>query len=249
MIRYSNSLLISVFIHITLIIPVLYSYSFYVPESSNKNEKPVCIKLSCVVQAKESIVKKNVIKKETIKQDIKKKVLKKVKKVESKTIKTQELKKKEIIKKPIKPIIEENIKNTDKLERDILEKSIIKNEVIKNDATDKDVIKNEVLEQVEHKIKKTKEQKYIDKNIKKIVELLQENLYYPRRARKRGIEGEVMVKFKLLKNAEITSVEVVSANSEILSRAAIKTIKNLSGKFPIPNTELLITVPINYSLK
>jgi protein TonB len=80
------------------------------------------------------------------------------------------------------------------------------------------------------------------------VQLLQENLYYPRRARKRGIIGEVLVKFKLSMDAKVYSIEVLSSKSDILSRAAIKTIEDLSGKFPKPNKELTLNVPINYTL-
>ena len=85
--------------------------------------------------------------------------------------------------------------------------------------------------------------------IAKIVKLLQDNLYYPRSARKRGAVGEVVVKFKLLKDATVEYVEIVSSKSAILSRAAKKTIMNLSGEFPKPKEELIIKIPINYSLK
>jgi len=74
-------------------------------------------------------------------------------------------------------------------------------------------------------------------------------LYYPRQARKRGIEGEVLVSFYLSVNADISRVKVISAESAILSRAAIETIENLSGKFPAPIENLTLTIPITYSLK
>lgn len=90
---------------------------------------------------------------------------------------------------------------------------------------------------------------YVDENLKEIVTLLQENLYYPRRARRRGLEGDVVVKFKLSKNAVVSSIEVVSSQSDILSRGAIKTIENLSTVFPKPKEELVLKVPISYKLK
>ena len=43
------------------------------------------------------------------------------------------------------------------------------------------------------------EKEYIDENVLKIRELISDNLYYPRSARKRGIVGDVLVKFTLLK--------------------------------------------------
>jgi protein TonB len=93
------------------------------------------------------------------------------------------------------------------------------------------------------------EKDYLDDNIVKIQELLKDNLYYPRSARKRGITGVIKVKFTILKNAEVNSIEVISSNNEILSRGAIKTIESLSGEFPKPKEELTIHVPISYKLK
>jgi len=89
----------------------------------------------------------------------------------------------------------------------------------------------------------------MDKHIKKIVELLSDNLYYPRSASKRGVVGEVVVKFTLLKNSTVNSIIIVSSKSDILSRAAIQTIEELSGKFPKPIENLTLHVPINYNLR
>ena len=91
-------------------------------------------------------------------------------------------------------------------------------------------------------------QEYINENIKQISKLLSENLYYPRSARKRKIQGEVMVKFKLSRSAKAYDIEVTSSENEILSRAAIRTIENLSEKFPSPQEELILHVPITYKL-
>ena len=77
---------------------------------------------------------------------------------------------------------------------------------------------------------------------------MQDNLYYPRRARKKGITGEVMVKFTLGVDAIVSNVEVLKSEKEILSRAAIKTIQDLSGEFPKPDEALSISVPISYKL-
>jgi protein TonB len=93
------------------------------------------------------------------------------------------------------------------------------------------------------------EQNYIDENIAKIRELIKNNLYYPRRARKRHIVGNVVVKFTLSKDARVSSIVIIHSQHEILSRSAIKTIKDLSSTFPKPKKELIIQLPINYSLK
>jgi protein TonB len=92
------------------------------------------------------------------------------------------------------------------------------------------------------------EKEYMQEHIAKIIQLLQDNLYYPRRARKRGITGEVMVMFTLSRDAKPHSIKVLSSNSEILSNAAVKTIQDLSGKYPKPKEELVLHIPINYFL-
>ncbi|MBN2817064.1 MAG: TonB family protein [Campylobacterales bacterium] len=97
--------------------------------------------------------------------------------------------------------------------------------------------------------RKTAQELYIDENLAEITKLLQEHLYYPRSARKRGIEGEVLVKFFLSKSAEVKGIEVLSSQHSILSKGAIETIESLSGVFPMPKEALELTIPINYSLK
>ena len=114
------------------------------------------------------------------------------------------------------------------------------------------VIEEEIIKEVKEEKITSKEnvaKKYIQDNISKIAKLLQENLYYPRRARKKGITGEVIVKFTLELDSSVNNIKIITSNKEILSRAAIKTIQDLSGEFPSPKEQLTIEVPINYSLK
>ena len=192
---------------------------------------------------------KKVIKKETPKPIIKKpkeikKIIKKKKRIISKKVE-------EVIKTP--PIIEEVI-----TPEPIKEKVIEKKELPKDIPTIGETLPKieEVIEEAPHvkqevlvEQKETSlEEEYLNKHIQKITELLSENLYYPRSARKRNIQGEVMVKFKLSTSANAYDIEVVSSKSDILSRAAIKTIEDLSGEFPIPPEELHLHVPITYSL-
>ncbi|MDD3451414.1 energy transducer TonB [Sulfurimonas sp.] len=91
-------------------------------------------------------------------------------------------------------------------------------------------------------------QEYYELNIQKIVELLQEYLYYPRSARQKEITGVVKVKCTLDTDAKVHDVIVVESSNEILSRAAIKTIEDLSTKFPKPKSQTTLTIPITYSL-
>jgi protein TonB len=89
---------------------------------------------------------------------------------------------------------------------------------------------------------------YLQENQFQIQNLLQENLYYPRRARKRGIEGEVVVHFHLNTQAIVSDIKILHSPSEILSRGAQRTLEDLSGVFPKPTEDLDIKVPIIYKL-
>ena len=92
------------------------------------------------------------------------------------------------------------------------------------------------------------EDAYIQEHINEIMALLKKNLYYPRMARKRGIEGEVLVRFELLENGDIRDVTVLEAERDILARAAVTTIERLEGRFPLPKETLILNVPIVYRL-
>ncbi|EDZ61547.1 siderophore-mediated iron transport protein TonB [Sulfurimonas gotlandica GD1] len=129
------------------------------------------------------------------------------------------------------------------------EKPVEATQIVQEQIIEEQIVQEEsIVEGLEAKQVRL-EQEYMQEHIAKIIQLLQDNLYYPRRARKRGTVGEVMVKFTLSTDAVAHSIKVVSSNSEILSRAAIKTIEELSGKFPKPSEVLILHVPINYSLK
>ena len=49
-------------------------------------------------------------------------------------------------------------------------------------------------------------------------------------------------------DAKVSNIKIVESSSEVLSRAAIKTIEDLSEKFTKPDKEVNLSVPINYSL-
>ena len=90
---------------------------------------------------------------------------------------------------------------------------------------------------------------YLDENLAVIARLLRENLYYPKLARKRHIEGEVLAAFTLQTDGTIQDVTVKKHAREVLDRAAVRTIESLSGRLPHPQTRLTLEVPIRFVLK
>lgn len=238
MIKHASSLFISLTLHTLILFLLFYSWKnipiFHKKEAQNK----VCVKLHCIVEEKvEHVLKKIDTPKQQekiVKKEIKKIVPKKVKTIKEEKITVPVVKDKVLPKKEIIQEIEEMPEAT---QEPVQEKNI------------ETVSYEEVQKEDEYTRSKRVNKEYIDANIQKIVKLLSDNLYYPRSARKRGITGDVIVKFELSTEAKVNSIEIVTSENDILSRAAIKTLEDLSGKFPKPNEALVLEVPINYNLK
>ena len=236
MIRHSRSFLFSIIFHGILLIILFFTWK-NIPESVKVENKKVRVELCTIVP---SVPVKKLIQKSEPKP-----IPKKVKKTK--------VKPKPIVKKVRKvkevPLVAPKVVKEEPIEESIKEpqKEIRLLKAIQ--TIEKKIIKKDVVAQNPEVEQKRLEKKYLEEHISKIVQLLQENLYYPRRARKRGIVGEVLVKFKLSMDAKAYSIEILSSKSKILSRAAIKTIEDLSGEFPRPSEELILHIPINYSLK
>ena len=70
---------------------------------------------------------------------------------------------------------------------------------------------------------------------------------YPRLARERGIEGTVLVRFKVLPSGTVEAVNVVrSSGASILDEASVKTVYRAG---PMPFVNGWIEVPMSYVLK
>jgi protein TonB len=90
---------------------------------------------------------------------------------------------------------------------------------------------------------------YMNEHLAIIAQLLQRHLYYPRMARKRHIEGEVVASFRVEPDGSVHDVTIQQHAREILDRAAIRTITSLSGRLPHPRHALTLNVPIRFVLK
>jgi len=261
MIRHSSSFFISLILHLLLALIIFYGYKQVTKVKQTSYEEKVKIYLCSLPEAKaipkplpkiKKVVKKEPIVKKVIpKKTIKPKPIKKVKKIKKKVIvkKTVPVKKAPKIPEPqkIEPIPEvvEPVQIEEVIQEPIQEEV---QQIIPEVQTEvSPPAQEELQETTENKVLRL-EQEYINEHIQKISKLLSENLYYPRSARKRNIQGKVMVKFKLSTSSKSYDIQVISSKSEILSRAAIKTIEDLSGKFPSPPEELVLHVPINYGL-
>jgi len=246
MIRHTNSIFISLFIHFTLFVTIFYGITHVVKPVVQ--EEKVCIKLCSLQQTKQEEQPNEVLSQEPPTQEktqpieeIKKEIPKiqpAPKKVEPKKIEPKKIvaEKKE---EPKETVEQKELSAT--LDTAMPDKAI--NQPLHVEANTQKIAQNEAPSQ---KIKE--EDAYLQEHIALIKKLLEENLYYPRSARQRGIMGDVLVKFELSPDATITYIKVLNSPSEVLSRGAVQTIENVSTKFPKPKKVLTLEVPISYKL-
>lgn len=70
---------------------------------------------------------------------------------------------------------------------------------------------------------------------------------YPRMARERGVEGVVLVRFKVLPTGEIEKVDIIrSSGSDVLDTATVRTVYRAA---PMPYVNGWVEVPMSYVLK
>jgi periplasmic protein TonB len=163
------------------------------------------------------------IKKE-LKKETKEKVIKKVQKKEI-------VEKKQITKKEIKD--SENPKKETIVKEQIVQKHIQSEEIVKNQIND--------LPKVDDK------KVYLDKHLAQIRKLINQNIKYPKRARKLSIEGIVLVKFKINENGSIENITILEGH-KFLQNATIEAIQEASKSFPKTNKSIEIQIPIEYKL-
>ncbi len=251
-IRMTKAFLYSLFLHSTIVVLVIALFLVYKSDDERVLEKRCKIMLSQVSERAPAQTKPNspAIQKQ-------KKPLEKV-----------QPEKKEAVKEPIKrapapvaeekPVVQKKPEQTEVKEEEPVEEQQESEVVEADEQADEALAASNApvaLSQAAQKVTEeeltdnvTPEEAYISENIAAIMALLRKNLYYPRMARKRCIEGEVHVRFELLENGEIENITVIDAVNDMLARAAVTTIERLEGKFPLPKERLVLNVPIMYVL-
>lgn len=81
---------------------------------------------------------------------------------------------------------------------------------------------------------------------------LYENLEYPDRARRAGVDGRVMVRFTVMPDGSVRNVVVQKSANSLLNEAAVRAVKEtefLPGKQRTTPVAVRMTVPITFRLK
>ncbi len=243
MIRHKRSFFISLSVHALLFFSIYFAWSTVSKTQKTDLEHKICVELCRVEQEEKSIESQPKIKPQP-KQKPKPK-----QKPEPKP------KKEQTPPKPIQEVVKDIIPEITEIPQSKPDTTIVKaektvsvsEEIIESKEVSVHVAQKPQKENVKQEQDNIKD-KYIKLNTQKISALIRDNLYYPMAARKRNITGRVSIKFTLGVDAKVYNIKIVDSSSDILSRAAIKTIEELSGKFPKPKQEITLSLPIDYSL-
>ncbi|MDD2356534.1 MAG: TonB family protein [Thiovulaceae bacterium] len=241
MIPRRSSFFISLGVHLVLLSFALFLYNFVtLPKKEKRMPINLCqcvVQSSCTCKSQEEPAVQKVIQNPP-KQEVKKlpppkQVFESVKK----EIAPQNTVQKEIVQPSTNPSVQNSTVIAPTPDKTLLLQPVVQ--------------ESKTLQSIEHKTQVPKpsvQKQYVQTNLSAIRTILQENFYYPLSARKRGIQGEVVVKFTLLKNSTIKDIIITKSSQGILDSAAQKTIEALDGKLPAPSEDLVLELPINYRL-
>lgn len=221
--RYINSFLITVILYISVGFFIFYSL---------KDEKILYKEVQ-----KTTIISLNEINFSEPKKIIEKDIIetKEIKKISTKKINENITEKSKTIQKKFTKIKEEHkiVKPKQKLNNEILKKDILTKTPQKKEA--------KIIDEKDIK------QKYIDDHLALIINLIKKNVIYPKIARQRNIQDTVIVKFTILKNGELTNIEILKGH-KFLQKTTIKALKKASEKFPSVPKVIDLKLPIEYKL-
>ena len=91
-------------------------------------------------------------------------------------------------------------------------------------------------------------QKEREDYLKLVLQEIEKNKFYPLIARRMGIEGRVRLKVVIGKGGELLSVSVLSSDSSVLEKAAVKTLKRCHFP-PPPGGKFETELTIRYKLR
>lgn len=98
--------------------------------------------------------------------------------------------------------------------------------------------------------KEKKEKLYLSQKLSIISDLMKKHLKYPYLARRMGWEGQLVMSFVITPSGDIREIKVEkSTGYEILDKAAIETLLNISKYIPVPEVEVRVKLPVTFKLQ
>jgi protein TonB len=205
-------------------------------------EKPLQKEIEPIIEE----VKEEVIEEPMIEEVIEKEEPKKIEKIVEKP-KPKE--KKKIVKK----VVKKQVKKKEKIKEIVVKKEkIIENkkpiDKIVKEVTQVQTAPTIEKKQVTQAVPKVDERKeYLSKHLAQIRSLINQNVNYPRRAKKLSIQGVVTARFRILENGTVENITIINGH-KFLQKATIEAIENASKYFPKVTKSIEIQIPIEYKL-
>jgi TonB family protein len=126
--------------------------------------------------------------------------------------------------------------------------SIQNKNTLANDSHKAPVAKNNIDSAVNSSKSYTAEDRYVKVNFTYIRDIIQKNIAYPHMARKRGLEGKVVVSFIVCADGEAQDITITeSSGFEVLDRSAVEAVRKASP-FPKPPVKAALIIPVVYKL-
>lgn len=246
--RYFSSFFITSIIYVVLFSTFLYSFNNTAKINSNPKPSKDRVKVTLIATP---LIKEKEVKKEPVKKQIEKKPEKKIVKKEKpkQVIKKKPIPKKivkKLIEKPVeKKIVKKIIKEPIIEKKETVEKVIQKTLPKKSNTVKKTVIKQhktivkKETPAIDTKLIKLKQKQYYTK----IKQTIDKNKSYPRMAVKRGIEGDVKVKFTISEKGELISFNILDGK-RIFKKSIVNAIKST---FPLTPPKGIFTSNLDLS--
>ncbi|WP_428739335.1 TonB family protein [Sulfurimonas sp.] len=160
-----------------------------------------------------------------------------------KEVKKVEQKPKKVVKKTKpKPVVKEVVKK--EVPKEEVVEEIVQEEVVEEVVEHEEVVDNQELQRKMQQMKIAKE-KELDRFTIHLIKKINENKRYPMSARRRGIEGDVAVKFVVMADGGVGDIKVLDGK-KIFKKPTFKAIKD---SFPVDVSNTLLDLPHEFEIK
>lgn len=229
---------------ISVAVHAMFFFTFFAAATYTQSEKKVIALDFSIMDGNQSVVSKgkNIVAE-----------AKKVKAVKSKP-KPKPVEKKKPVDEPKKPEVKEEL--TTEPASEVVEKTEVIEEPKQIDQPDTETMDQEMLAQTDNANSNSTTDnsaaaaraKYVKQHFAYIKERIEKEFVYPRIARRRGMEGKVIVSFVICEDGTVHGVKIVeSSGRKILDNNAIACVKR-AAPFPPPPTRAELVFPIVYKL-
>lgn len=226
---------------ISVAVHAIFFLTFFTAATYTQSEKKIISLDFSIMDGNQSVVSKgkNIVAE-----------AKKVKAVKSKP-KPKPIKKKKPLDEPKKPEIKEEL--TTEPASEVVEKTEVTEEVVQPDT---ETVDQEMIAQTDNANSNSTtdnsaaaaKAKYVKQHFAYIKEKIEKEFVYPRIARRRGLEGKVVVSFVICEDGTVHGVKIVeSSGHKILDENAISCVSK-AAPFPPPPTRAELVFPITYKL-